>query len=232
MQLFFAEDIQSNYYTLDGEESKHCIRVLRMTEGDELWLTDGQGTLCRCHIIDASPKACGLEVVECTVKEPRPWRLHLAVAPTKNIARMEWLIEKAVEMGIETITPVVCEHSERCVLRQDRMERIVTSAMKQSLKVFRPIVHKATALSALLEQPFEGQRLIAYCDGNHRTRLQEAYTAGGDVQILIGPEGDFSHDEVSAALASGYTAVTLGASRLRTETAAMAAVAYFNLVNG
>lgn len=203
-----------------------------MGVGDELWLTDGQGTLCRCRISDADPKACSLEVVERTIRERRPWSLHLAVAPTKNTARLEWLIEKAVEMGVEVITPIVCDHSERYVLRQERMERIVTSAMKQSLKVFRPQVDKPTPFSELMARAFDGQRFIAYCDGEHRTPLREAYQSGNNALILIGPEGDFSPDEVDRALKEGFIPVTLGASRLRTETAAMAAVAYFNLVNG
>lgn len=231
MQYFYTTDITSDYYTLDSEESKHCIRVLRMGVGDEIWLTNGEGTLCRCRIASANAKACELEVMERIFKERRPWRLHLAVAPTKNTARMEWLIEKAVEMGIEEITPVVCDHSERSILRQERLERIVTSAMKQSLKEYRPTINEPTPLKSLLSQSFDGQRFIAHCDGDHRTPLHDSYVPGNSVQILIGPEGDFSKEEIEEALTGGFIPVTLGECRLRTETAAMAAVAYFNLVN-
>jgi len=232
MQLFFIDDIESNYCQLDEEESKHCIRVLRMGYGDEIHVTDGHGTLCRCRIVEPHAKSCGLEVVE---RIPdygrRTFRLHLAVAATKNTARMEWLLEKAVEMGIDEFVPLLCDHSERTTLRHDRMERIVVSAMKQSLKTYRPAVRDITPMRQLLAEPFDGSRFIAYCDGDHRTPLKQAYNPGSDALILIGPEGDFSDEEVQAALAAGFEPVTLGPCRLRTETAALAACAFFNLVS-
>lgn len=232
MQLFFAEDIESDIYTLSEEESKHCIRVLRMVTGNEIFLTDGQGTLCRCSIVDAHPKHCTVQVVERTPNYGRhPFYLHVAVAPTKNNARMEWFLEKAVEMGIDEITPIVCQHSERNVMKQDRLEKIAISAMKQSLKTYKPVVNAPTPLDVLLRSPFDGQRFIAYCDGDHRTPLRSLYHTGDNALILIGPEGDFSPAEVQAALQSGFQPVTLGPCRLRTETAALAAVAFFNLLN-
>lgn len=232
MQLFFSENIESNICTLSEEESRHCIKVLRMREGDELFLTDGQGTLCRCQIIDANPKSCVVEIVELNENYGhRPYRLHLAVAPTKNTARLEWLVEKAVEMGIDEITPIICDHSERCVLKKERLDKIAVSAVKQSLKAYLPEISEPTAVKELIDRPFDGQKFIAYCDGEHRTPLRDAYRPGSNALILIGPEGDFSSNEVSAAIAAGFIPVTLGNCRLRTETAALAATAFFNLSN-
>ena len=232
MQLFFTEDIESDICALSEEESKHCVKVLRMGVGDELYVTDGGGTLCRCHIIDAHPKSCTVEVVE-RLRDygRRPYRLHIAVAPTKNSARMEWFVEKAVEMGVDEITPIVCDHSERCTLKSERLDKIVVSAMKQSLKALKPVTNGPTAVRELLQRPFDGQKFIAYCDGDNRTPLHSAYKPGSNALILIGPEGDFSPEEVQMALAEGFIPVTLGESRLRTETAAMAATAFFNLIN-
>lgn len=232
MQLFFAENTESNFYTLSEEESKHCVRVLRLNSGDEIFLTDGAGTLCRCRILEAHPKRCSVEVVERQRDFGRhSFYLHVAVAPTKNSARMEWFVEKAVEMGIDEITPVVCDHSERCVVKQERLEKIAISAMKQSLKAFKPVVNAPTPIASLLATPFDGQRFIAYCDGDRRTPLRSLYQTGSNALILIGPEGDFSPAEVEAALRADFLPVTLGPCRLRTETAALAAVAFFNLSN-
>lgn len=232
MQLFFTENIESNICTLSEEESKHCVRVLRMGVGDELSLTDGKGTMCRCRIIDAHPKSCTVEVVErLTGYGRRPFSLHVAVAPTKNTARMEWFVEKAVEMGVDEIVPIVCDHSERCVLKRERMEKIIISAIKQSLKALQPAFDDLTPVMEVIKRPFDGQKFIAYCDGENRTPLRDAYTRGSNALILIGPEGDFSHEEVDMALANGFIPVTLGECRLRTETAALAATAFFNLIN-
>lgn len=232
MQFFFAENIDSDYYTLPPEESKHCTKVLRMGVGDMITLTDGRGTLAKARIVDPDSRACCVEIVErqegCG---RRPFSLHLAVAPTKNVARIEWLVEKAVEMGVEVITPVLCQHSERGVLKEDRLDKIVISAMKQSLKAYKPIIQPLTPVRELIQQPFSGQRFIAYCDGNTRIPLRECYTPGENALILIGPEGDFSPEEVDFALQQGFRPVTLGNCRLRTETAAMAALAFFNLIN-
>lgn len=231
MQYFFAEDIESDFCTLSEEESRHCIRVLRMGVGDKVPVTDGRGTLCRCAIVEANPKGCVVSVEERLADHERhPFYLHVAVAPTKNTARMEWFVEKAVEMGIDEITPIVCDHSERVVMKRERLQKIAVSAMKQSLKTFLPAINEATPLQSLLEQPFDGQRFIAYCDGDHRTPLRQAYS-GGNALMLIGPEGDFSGHEVRLALERGFAPVTLGPCRLRTETAALAATAFFNLIN-
>ena len=236
MQLFFAQDIESDYCTLNEEESHHCVKVMRLVAGDRVAVTDGKGTLCQCSILEANPKHCLLQVDERTGDYGRhSFHLHLAVAPTKNTARMEWLVEKAVEMGIDEITPIVCDHSERCVLRQDRLQKIAVSAMKQSLKTFMPLIHPPTPLRELISHysilNSQLLRFVAYCDGDHRTPLHDCYTPGHDALILIGPEGDFSRQEITLAIAAGFQPITLGQYRLRTETAALAAIAYLNLLN-
>lgn len=240
MQLFFVSNTDSDFYTLNEEESHHCVKVMRLAVGDHVSVTDGSGTLCHCTIVEAHPKHTLLQVDERFHNYGRhSFHLHVAVAPTKNTARMEWFVEKAVEMGIDEITPILCEHSERCTLRQDRLQKIAISAMKQSLKAFLPVIHPPTPLNDLINNSTTQQlnnskeqlRFIAYCDGDHRTPLHDIYRPGEDALILIGPEGDFSSSEISLALASGFQPVTLGQYRLRTETAALAATAYFNLVN-
>lgn len=243
MQLFFTPDIESGFYTLSEEESHHCVKVMRLAVGDQISATDGRGSLCRCSIVEAHPKRCLVQVDERIEDYGRhTFRLHVAVAPTKNSARMEWFVEKAVEMGIDEITPLLCDHSERCVLRHDRLQKIAVSAMKQSLKTFLPHINPLTSLSSLLaslssqkqdDNPSasDTQLFIAYCDGDHRTPLHDIYRPGQNALILIGPEGDFSHQEIAHALNAGFLPVTLGQYRLRTETAALAATAYFNLVN-
>ena len=233
MQFFFADNTESDIFTLNEEESCHCVRVLRHGVGDKLMVVDGHGTLCHCRILEAHPKHCSVSVEERLRDYGRhSFRLHLAVAPTKNTARMEWLVEKAVEMGIDEITPLVCDHSERNTIKVERLEKIAVSAMKQSLKAFKPVINAPTAFSDLVNTSASDnhQCFIAYCDGEHRTPLRDAYRAGSDALILIGPEGDFSANEVREALSQGFIPVTLGQYRLRTETAAMAAVAFLNLI--
>lgn len=232
MTLFYCEDIDSDLLTLPAEESKHCVRVLRMTTGDTLNITDGRGMMCRCRIVAPDSSGCTVEVVE---RVPdygrRPFHLHLAVAPTKNTARIEWLVEKCVEIGIDEITPVICDHSERGVQKTERLEKIAISAMKQSLKAYRPIIHNAMPLRQFVTQPLSGQRLVCYCDGDIRTPLRQIYQAGNDAIVLIGPEGDFSSTEIETALSNGFQPVTLGDTRLRTETAALYAVTALNFMN-
>lgn len=232
MQLFYLDNIESNICTLNEEESKHCVRVLRLDVGNELYLTDGKGTMCRCIILDANAKRCSVEVVERhTDYGKHPFHLHVAIAPTKNPSRMEWFVEKAVELGIDEITPLVCDHSERNVLKTERIERIAVSAMKQSLKAFMPIVNSPTPVDNVIAMPFDGQRFIGHCIDGERTPLCDVYKRGSNALILIGPEGDFSNREVQLALNGGFVPVTLGQWRLRTETAALSVTAFFNLVN-
>lgn len=239
MQLFYSKDITPNgFCTLDAEESRHIVRVLRRHEGDSVDVTDGHGNLYQCKIIDANDRAC---VVECVgqsdnqaFKQPN---IHLAVAPTKNPARMEWLVEKAVEIGVGEITLLQCDHSERSFLKTDRLEKLAVSAMKQSLHLTLPKINPAIKLSDWLTQTTEQSnnqaiKLIAHCEADKpRVPIATALAPRQDTIVLIGPEGDFSSEEIDLALQCGFHPVSLGPSRLRTETAALYAVAAFNLIN-
>ena len=233
MTLFFTSHLSAPLITLPPEESKHCVKVLRMAPGEEVYLTDGCGTLCRCRILVADAKACELEVVQRLENYgQRPHRLHIAVAPTKNNARLEWFVEKAVEIGIDEITPLLCDHSERMVLKTERLDKIVVSAMKQSLKAYKPVVHEPVKMVDFLtqQQACCGARLICHCEGDVRVPLQQVYHGDSDALVLIGPEGDFSPREIASALAQGFQPVTLGACRLRTETAALYATVAVNFL--
>lgn len=237
MHLFVTDDTTGPYAQLNAEESKHCVRVLRMGVGDELWVTSGHGTLCRALVSNPDERACEVEIVE-RMPDPyrRPFRLHIAVAPTKNSARIEWFVEKAVEIGIDRITPVICDHSERDNLKTDRLEKLALSAMKQSLKATRPIIDRPVKLidflSTLATPNVENEsRLVCYCAGDERNSLHQLYTPGRDAMVLIGPEGDFSEHEIQTALTCGFLPVTLGSSRLRTETAALYAATALNFMN-
>ena len=243
MQLFYNKDITpSGICTLDAEESRHAVRVLRLREGDELHVTDGRGNLYRCQMLGLSQKGkseeCQVEVV-CQLPSPSEEgmraRLHLAVAPTKNPSRMEWLVEKAVEIGIGEITLLNCDHSERSFLKTDRLEKLAVSAMKQSLHSWLPTIHPATTLHDLLSttnHPLPAQKFIAHCEADKpRMPLATALQPGLDTMVLIGPEGDFSEKEIALALDCGFQPVSLGSSRLRTETAALYAVTAFNIMN-
>jgi len=229
MHRFYCPDI-ADTLTLGEEDSKHCVKVLRMGEGDTIEVVDGNGTLYTCRITMAHPKRCAVEVTE-RMQQPPHWehRIVLGVAPTKNLDRIEWLVEKCVEMGVDRIIPLRCHNSERTVLKTERLKKIMVSAMKQSLKATLPLLDEMTPVAQVLAEPFEGTRCIAYCDEQlprgQRLTLTGVYRPGQDVMVLIGPEGDFSPEEVQAARDAGFMPVTLGESRLRTETAGMMAVA-------
>lgn len=241
MHLFISNDTTAPYATLLPEESRHCVRVLRMTVGDELWVTSGDGAMCRAHLATPDPDHCEVEIVERIENyQQRPFRLHLAVAPTKNTARLEWFVEKAVEIGIDRITPVICDHSERGILKTERLDRLALSAMKQSLKASRPIIDQPIKLLDFLQNLDSHihtfthsniQKLVCYCSGDDRHTLRQLYTPGTDALVLIGPEGDFSDREITTALQLGFQPVTLGDSRLRTETAALYATTVLNFLN-
>ena len=239
MHLFLSDTTQGPYATLPPEESKHCVRVLRMQLGDELYVTSGDGTMCRARVANPDPSACEVEIVErITDYDHRPFHLHIAIAPPKNNARTEWFVEKAVEIGIDRITPIICEHSERGVLKTDRLERIALSAMKQSLKASRPLIDPPVNLPDFLQNLnsqfsiLNSQKFVCYCTGDERHTLGQLYTPGTDALVLIGPEGDFSSHEIAEVLAQGFQPVTLGTARLRTETAALYAVTALNFMNG
>ena len=237
MQLFYSKDIAPNgFCTLDAEESRHAVRVLRLREGDELNVTDGCGNLYRCRIVTADDRACSVEVAETLSTFHFPLStFHLAVAPTKNPSRMEWLVEKAVEIGVGEITLLDCDHSERTFLKTDRLEKLAVSAMKQSLHTVLPKINPAVKLCEWLSTfhfPLSTQKYIAHCEADKpRTLLSEALKPGRDTVVLIGPEGDFSPEEIAAATAQGFVPVSFGSARLRTETAALYAVTAFNFIN-
>ena len=229
MHRFYCPDIASAL-TLGEEDSKHCVKVLRMGEGDTIEVVDGSGMLYTCRITMAHPKRCAIEVLQGD-QQPPHWgcQIVLGIAPTKNLDRIEWLVEKAVEMGVDRIIPLRCHNSERTVLKTERLKKIMVAAMKQSLKATLPQLDELTPIEQVIAEPFGGTRCIAYCDAmlprGQRLTLASAYQPGRDIQVLIGPEGDFSPQEVEAARAAGYLPVTLGESRLRTETAGMMAIA-------
>lgn len=234
MHRFFAPDIASTL-TLPEEESRHCVRVLRLVEGDEIEVIDGRGTLYRCKVALAHTKHCQVTIVE-QIAQPTHWRgrVSIAVAPTKNLDRIEWMVEKCVEMGVDEVIPVLCDNSERRVLKTERLTKIAVAAMKQSLKATLPVIRSLTPLSQLINAPFDGNRFIAYCDPtlprDRRIAFPQAYDPERDTLILIGPEGDFNNDELQAALHAGFKPVTLGKSRLRTETAATFACAVMHTI--
>ena len=234
MQLFYAPEITLPAYTLSEEESKHCIRVLRLEKGEELHLTDGRGNLYHATITDDHPKRCTVTIHHTESPfEPLPYHLTMAVAPTKNNDRYEWFLEKATEVGVDRFSPLESAHSERRTLKRERMEKVVVAAMKQSLKAFLPQVDELTPFAEVIAEPFEGRRFIAHCGTAIGTKHYLAATLrkGEDVTILIGPEGDFSTEEIQAAVACGFEEITLGVQRFRTETAATVAADMVAIVN-
>ncbi len=236
MQLFYAPDINSPLHTLSEDESRHCVRVLRLAEGDPVELVDGRGGLFAARIERADPRACVLRIDnETRGFGARSYRIVMAVAPTKNSDRFEWFLEKATEVGLDAVVPLECANSERRVFRPERAEKVLVSAMKQSLKAYLPALAPLTPVREVLERPFDGVKLIAHCrDGGGfpaRIPVTEALPPATDVLILIGPEGDFTAEEVALAIEKGFVPISLGGSRLRTETAALVAVTAAYLKN-
>jgi 16S rRNA (uracil1498-N3)-methyltransferase len=234
MQLFYTPDIQPTHpqYFLSEEESKHCVRVLRLAVGDKVQLIDGRGGLYTAEIKDAHPKRTILQITDViTGFNKRNHYLHIAIAPTKNIERLEWFLEKATEIGIDEISLIICQRSERKEAKVDRLNKIITSAIKQSLKAYHPILNEPEPLAKLLARNFDGQKYIAYCDEGDKTSLKQDIALKEKYLILIGPEGDFSPKEIDDALQNGFKAITLGQSRLRTETAALEACFEANFLN-
>ena len=231
MNLFYTPDIIENFYTLNEEESIHCLRVLRLRIGDKIYLSDGKGILCKSEIIDDNQKKCRVEIVE-TFKDygKRKYSLHIAIAPTKNIDRIEWFVEKATEIGIDEITPLICEHSERRSVNMERLNRVITAAMKQSLKAYHPLLNKEIKFNEFISRNFSASGFIAHC-GDNTFKLKDEYKGGRDAVILIGPEGDFSDDEILKSKENGYKAINLGNNRYRTETAALVACHTISLMN-
>lgn len=231
MHLFYTPDIATTL-ELPQDEAAHALRVLRLTEGAEVLLTDGKGSFYRAEIDIISGKRCYMRIVETITPEPM-WKghLHLAMAPTKNMDRIEWFAEKATEIGFDELTFLDCRFSERKVVKTERVEKILVSAMKQSLKPTLPILNGMTPFDKFINYRFGGKKFIAHCYDGDKLPLMQALQCGEDALVLIGPEGDFSPEEVQKAIANGFHPITLGRSRLRTETAALVAVHTMNLVN-
>jgi len=230
-QLFYACPVEQPFHPLNEEESRHVCRTLRLKEGDELFLTDGKGHLHGCRIDHAHPAGCRLRIISTETIPASGLKLHIAMAPTKNINRFEWFLEKATEIGISEITLLICAHSERTVVKTDRLRKILISAMKQSLKCWLPVLHEPITFSDLIHLvskteslvDFPQQKFIAWCESGDAELLQKIYQPGSSALILIGPEGDFSPEEVEQAIHAGFIPVSLGKSRLRTETAGIVA---------
>lgn len=228
--LFYSPEV-SKTHQLPDDEAVHAVRVLRLGEGDEVWITDGLGQWYDCRVTMATQKRCAVQI-EGTRQWQKPWQsdIHLAVAPTKNMDRIEWFAEKATEIGVDAIHFVECANSERRVIKTERVNKIVVSAMKQSHKALLPKVTPLQRFKDFVSQPFEGQKFIAHCydqsdvGGGDKPFLMDCVKADVPTLVLVGPEGDFSIDEVRVAEAAGFVSISLGESRLRTETAALAAV--------
>lgn len=231
MALFYAPNIKQDL-TLPEEESQHAVKVLRMEEGDALEVIDGRGGFYNAKIAIAHHKKCKVIIEnEIQAYHKRPIHLHIAIAPTKNMERIEWFAEKVTEIGIDEITPIICRFSERKVIKRDRMEKILISAMKQSKKAYLPIINEQMTFSEFMKQERNGDLYIAHCYEQDKKDLCTTYKAKNDVTILIGPEGDFSEEEVELAIKKGYIPVSLGESRLRTETAGVVACHTVNIIN-
>lgn len=232
MNLFYAPGVTAGLYTLDDEESRHCKMVLRLSEGAVIHMTDGLGNLYESRIVDSNSKRITVEI---TGKQEAYGRmagyLHIAVAPTKNIDRMEWFLEKSTEIGIDEITPLVCDHSERRQLRSERLEKVITAAMKQSYKAYRPKLNELTDFNKFIARDHPEGRFIAHLEGENPILLKRAYKKDSHSVILIGPEGDFSQQELKLASEHGFQCVSLGDCRLRTETAALVACHTIRLLN-
>lgn len=231
MHVFYTPDILQNP-ELPEEEAQHCIRVLRLKQGDEVVLTDGKGCFYKAEIDTVSGKRCLVSVKE-TFPQVQYWTgyLHIAMAPTKNMDRTEWFAEKATEIGFNELTFLNCRFSERKVIKRERIEKILISAVKQSLKATIPVLNEMTDFAKFIEKDFPGQKFIAHCYEGEKPLLKDILKKGEDALVLIGPEGDFSREEVEKALAKGFVPISLGKSRLRTETAALVSCHTMNLLN-
>ena len=231
MQLFFNSDIAetTDQFSFSKDESKHITKVLRKKEGDILNITNGHGWLFRAEIAIASIKSCVATIIDREFQPKHKYNLHLAVAPTKMNERYEWFLEKASEIGVDSITPIICDHSERKLIKHERFEKIIQSAMKQSLNCYLPKLNQAIHFNDFINQDFKGQSFIAHCDvdlqlvSGTRKSLKAELLPNKEVTILIGPEGDFSVKEIETAIQNNIIPVTLGTTRLRTETAAIVA---------
>jgi 16S rRNA (uracil1498-N3)-methyltransferase len=233
MQLFYNSEIKKSDLTFffDKEESKHIVKVLRKKEGGKIFITNGLGYLFESEIIMASEKKCEVKITKETFQEPTAFYTHIAVAPTKMNDRLEWFLEKATEIGIHEITPIICDHSERKVYKIDRAEKIIQAAIKQSLHYYIPKINEPVSLSQFIKSNITGQKFIAHCEETDKKSFKNEVIKDEKITILIGPEGDFSTKEINLAIDNNFIPVTLGNTRLRTETAALVACHTIALIN-
>ncbi len=234
MRLFYDPDISGDFHVLKQEESHHCTKVLRLKRGDEVYITDGLGKLYQCEILEIHQKKTLVKINSKTNgKDKRDYRLHIAIAPTKSNDRTEWFIEKATEIGIDEITPIICKNSERKVIKYDRINRVAESAMKQSYKSYHPIINEQINFDKFIKQDFgKVQKFIAHCEKHDdKIYLGNLIEKEGSSVILIGPEGDFNADEIQMAKEAGFIPISLGKSRLRTETAGVIACDIVSIIN-
>ncbi|PJB11531.1 MAG: 16S rRNA (uracil(1498)-N(3))-methyltransferase [Flavobacteriales bacterium CG_4_9_14_3_um_filter_40_17] len=233
MQLFYQPDIVQDaaHIVFNSEESRHLVKVLRKKPGDAIWVTDGKGSLFTCEVELISSKNVSAKVLKQSIKNPEKYQLHLAIAPTKSTDRLEWFLEKATEIGIHRITPIICDHSERTVLKTERLEKIVEAAMKQSLRCFLPKIDKPIPFKEFIAENTSADKFVAHCVDSKKKLLKNLLSPHRDVLILIGPEGDFSKKEIDLALTLGFEPASLGEKRLRTETAALVACHTVVLIN-
>ena len=231
MNLFYQPQLPDGILHLDSDESRHCVKVLRKRSGDTIRVTDGKGAFYDVVLTDADPHRCSFQICSKVSELPRSYHIHIAISPTKNADRIEWFVEKSVELGIDTITLLECKNTERSYLKTERLEKVAISAMKQSLKASLPLINSLTDYSKLVTTSEASSKFIAFVDQTNPYHLKDVARPGSDYLLLIGPEGDFSSQELSLALTHNFQKVSLGSSRLRTETAGMAACHILNLVN-
>jgi 16S rRNA (uracil1498-N3)-methyltransferase len=233
MQIFYAPDINGDNYTLDENESKHIIRVLRMTKGTRVRLIDGIGNLYEGTINNPDPKKCTVSINGIIRDfEKRNYRLHIAISPLKNTERFEWFVEKSVEIGVDEITPIICRYTEKQSVKIERINNLIISAMKQSLKAKKPVLNSPCSFIEFISRDYEEICMIAHCnDSINRKNIAEVYSKNENALILIGPEGDFSEEEINAAVRTGFIPIHLGQSRLRTETAGISACHSIYFIN-
>ncbi len=233
MQLFYNPTLDNSFkqFFFSAEESRHIVKVLRKKEGDILHITNGRGYLFEAKILETDLKKCKAQIISEEKSIPKRHKLHLVVAPTKMNDRYEWFLEKATEIGVDEITPIICERSERKTVKTNRLERIVQSAMKQSLQTVLPKLNPPIAYKDFLNEEAKGLKFIAHCGEGEKMELKRRVAADKDITILIGPEGDFSASEITSAIEKGFVPVALGNTRLRTETAAIVACSVVSIIN-
>ncbi|VAW10255.1 16S rRNA (uracil(1498)-N(3))-methyltransferase [hydrothermal vent metagenome] len=233
MQLFYNPrlDNSASQFMFSTEESRHIIKVLRKKEGDVLKITNGKGYLFEAKILTADIKKCKAEIVSTTKKHKKMYWLHMVIAPTKTNDRFEWFLEKATEIGVHEITPIICSNSERKTLKMERMEKIIQSGMKQSLQAFLPKLNEPITFDEFIKKERQGLLFIAHCEKGEKVDLKRRVAPDKDVTILIGPEGDFSLAEINSAYDNGFLPISLGQNRLRTETAGLVACTTVAMIN-